>query len=444
MDNFITKTLNKLTNTVLNLIVIAISSIAILGVALFPTLKISAKATFTKELASTVAPAKENPTEEDEIVQLVIDELANEHISLEIKIKFSAFDALGCALDGSLEKTKELLFAFTDTVAQSIDHEVVAKVEKAVTKAGVSTIIKKQINTLSDSLGEKSEEVMQNIGVDGDYIADKSQDILNSIKSDGANVDSVTDTIMSIVDDVDSKLQNSQYKNEVETLTEENREEIRQAVADLVSSLADEDGNLDGNSLITILLSGLVSGSLNQSSASPEHSTFALSKVLFEQEISSQTKSVDQVLKEKLRALISEELAQSVQTVFLAITLILIVTVVLWAFLILKILLKLNAKNPLIKLKAPITFCWLPFIILHALPNVIFWLLSSPPQFISSALSANGLASLSTIGSAVSLSAFSSTLIPFVLSIVLLVFGVFYSAKRKQIDKDLKKQKTKE
>lgn len=441
MDNFITKTLNNLTNTVLNLIVIAISSLAILGLALFPTFKISAKATFTKELASIVAPAKDNPTEEDEIVQLVISELVKENVSLKFELKFTLFDAFACALDGTAEKTKEKLFLYSDTIAESVDDKVIEKVEKAVTKAGVSTIIKKQINSLSNTLGNKSDEVMQNIGVDEDYISAKTQDILNSIKSDGANVDSVTDTIMTIVDDVDVKLQNSQYKNEVDSLTEENREEIRQAVEDLVNSIADENGNFDGNSLIAVLLSGLALENSNQASASPNHTSFAPNKVLYEQEHQTQTKSVDQVLKEKLRSLISDEIVQSVKTAFLAIFLMLVISVVLWAYLILKILFRLNAKNPLIKLKAPIAFSWFPFAILYALPKVISLIFKNPPQIITSVLLENGFAILSKIGSAIKLSYFSSTLIPFVLSIVLLIFSVFYSAKRKQIDKDMKSPK---
>ncbi|MBQ7373463.1 MAG: hypothetical protein IJW64_02725 [Clostridia bacterium] len=443
MSSFVGKIFSKLTSSVLNLIVIAISTVAILSSVVLPPLKINAQVTFTEEISNMLFPQKENPTEEDELIYLVADELVKEKVKLSFEIKLSAMDAVSCSLDGSAEKTRNILLSYTDTVAESVDDEVLAKVEIAVTKASVTTIIKKQITVLSDSLDDKTDEVMQNIGVDDEYVGAKTQDVLNSIKAENATVDSVTDTIMSVVDDVDVKLQDSVYKDEVDSLDEESRAEIREAVEQLVNSLADENGNIDGDALIDSLFAELLSGGNDQASLSPStNATFYQRKVLFSQENPSQNKSVKELLKEKLRELVTEEVVKLAKTLFLAITLAVAIVIIAWAYLILKILLKMSSPNPLVKLKTPITVSWIPFVVLFALPNVIFKLLANPPQMLLTAIEEQGLTQFLSLGKAISVSATSSTIIPFVLSIVLLVFGVIYSARRKAIAKDLKKQKT--
>ncbi|MBQ4098674.1 MAG: hypothetical protein IJC87_00930 [Clostridia bacterium] len=443
MANFLSKTFGKLTSSILNLIVIALSVISVISLIALPVLNLKVGVTFTKEISEILLPKNQETTDEDEIIQLVVDELVKEKVTLRFEIKLSAMDTVSCALDGGTEKTKEILYSFTDAIAESVDEKVIEKAEIAITKASVTTVIKMQISTLSDTLGEKSDEVMQNIGVDEEYVNSKTQSILDSIKADGANVDSVTDSIMTIVDDVDQKLQGSEYKDEVDKLTEENRAEIRDSVAELVQSLSDENGEIDGDSLISSLLSGLLSDSGEQASALPNSSaTFAIKKPLFETENKPEEKSLDQILKEELRALITGGVVKTAKTVFLAISILLAIVAFCWAYLILKIFFKMHSKNPLIKLKAPISVSWIPFVILFAIPNVISILLKNPPSMLTSAIGEQGLSALTTIGKAISLSASSSTLIPFVLSVVLFVFGILYSARRKALKKELKKQKT--
>ena len=445
MSNFVNNVFKNLTSAVLNVIIIALSVMSILGLTLLPTLKIKAEVTFTEDVAEVLLPKNQSESEEEQIVQSVVKELVKANTSIRFEIKLTTADLFSCALDSSNLKTQDVLYSYTDTVADSVDENLVAKVELAIAKVGVETVIKKQIDVLSETLGSEGEEVLQNIGVTDEYLSQQTQAVLDSIKADDATVDTITDTIMDIVEDVDGKLQNSDYKDQVDQLTDESKEEIRQTIEDLVNSLADENGNVDGDSLISSLLTGLMSGEGSQSFAMPNGATASpLKDGAFEQENPEQNISVSQLLKDKLRSIVTLELAKIVRLVFLGILIAIGLTALSWAYLILKIVAKTNSKNPLVKLKAPISVSWLPFVILFALPNALFMLLANPPQILSSALSQEGLSLLSAVGSAIKINVFSSTLIPFVLSVVLLVFGVFYSARRKQIDKDLKTQKTKE
>ena len=77
--------------------------------------------------------------------------------------------------------------------------------DAASSKVGVETVIKKQIDVLSETLGSEGEEVLQNIGVTDEYLSQQTQAVLDSIKADDATVDTITDTIMDIVEDVDGK-----------------------------------------------------------------------------------------------------------------------------------------------------------------------------------------------------------------------------------------------
>ena len=75
-----------------------------------------------------------------------------------------------------------------------------------------------------------------------------------------------------------------------------------------------------------------------------------------------------------------------------------------WAYLVLKILVKLFAKNPAIKLKLPIWLGWLPFLLLVLLPMGAIALFKASPAFLVNLMTAETMAKITETLSALSLS----------------------------------------
>jgi predicted permease len=99
-------------------------------------------------------------------------------------------------------------------------------------------------------------------------------------------------------------------------------------------------------------------------------------------------------------------------------------------------------RNPLIKLKAPIVFGGLPFIILVLVPTTAIKMLSNPPTFLAEQMGAETVAMLKALfGKAINISFSSSSIVAFICGIVLFGFGFYYSSQRRAIKRKIKAEK---
>ena len=82
----------------LNLIVVLITAVAVGGYFFTPFLSINLNITLTPEVADVLFEEPQNPTEEEKVTYMMIDELAAERITLSPSLAISTKDALDSAL----------------------------------------------------------------------------------------------------------------------------------------------------------------------------------------------------------------------------------------------------------------------------------------------------------------------------------------------------------
>lgn len=423
---------------IMNLIVIALSLLAVFGHFFAPLWTINLQITLTPEIAEVIFPKSENPTEEEKTMEMLIDEIAKENVSLSAKLDFAAAEVINCALTED-ENTKKVVLGSIDALVDSVDNEKLASIEDSIARASVATAIKSQVTKFTDVLDKDVDQIMQDVGIDDEFISGKTTDILDSLRAEDATVDSITDSVMTVVDDVYDKLENSDFSDQIADLSTDDRTAIEETVKSLVSLIADEDGNVDGNDFISRLFAELLSG--DESSSEQTGAVFTnditfqtkklnTSAILFENlEENPEEKDLKEVLREKLYAVVSDGVVGFFKKVFIAATIMLAFSSFWWLFLIVKILLRTLTKNPYIKLKSAIMFGWIPFAILYIIPSALVWLLADPASFIWGWIGSI-FPSLKTIISGVAISFASSALVSIICTAVLFVFGIIYSICR--------------
>ena len=108
----------------------------------------------------------------------------------------------------------------------------------------------------------------------------------------------------------------------------------------------------------------------------------------------------------------------------------------LGAYLILKILVKLGAKNNAIKLKLPIWLGSIPFWVLYLLPTLAISLLKNPPAALTDLMGAEAMAEMSGMLSGFEASFFTCAWVSFIAGFALVLFSIFfYSRQRRKLKK---------
>ena len=441
--------------TILNLIVSLLALVALVGYFVFPFWEIKSTITFNEDLAKLFFKVKEDAKEtgegkpEEDVLTLLIEELAEENISLDFSVSIDTAFIATTALSASKTQTKNFIYSIIDNFVASIDEETLKELEDSIAKASVSAAIKVELKELAKNDDMHVDDVMAEIGVDEEYLDESALAILKAISEDGANVDSVTDEIIDVVKDVYTKYGESSLADEgFEDLSPEAEAELRAEIADVVSSFADSEGNFDGGGIISTLIGQLLSASEKEteeeSSLAPEKSlAYAIKKYLTPADDSTQTeKPINEQIEDALKAKISDDV---IETVGLATTILfafIVFSAFWWILLLLKILIKLGMKNPLVKLKAPIIFGGLPFLVFFILPTIALYVLSNPPSFMEGLLSYGFLETLSSLlGEGIKLSFASSSIFSFACGFVLFIFGFYYAKQRRNIKRRIKAER---
>lgn len=127
-------------------------------------------------------------------------------------------------------------------------------------------------------------------------------------------------------------------------------------------------------------------------------------------------------LSAKIRELLPEDIAAQIADVMKIVSYVLLFTFFTWAYLILKILVKLPRTNNAIKLKLPIWLGCIPFTILYAIPTLLFSLLKNPPAALVDLIGTESLAAMSGLDVAVS----SGACFSFIAAVALVLLAIFY------------------
>ena len=432
--------MKSIKHAILNVIVVALCFFAIIGYFFDSLFKAEFKVTFSPEIAELIFPApEEGASDEEKLSHTLITELAKQRVSISLCLDLTMSDVLNCSLANTVEPTMAYMLSFTDGLAESLGNEKKTEIETAVTKASVSTVVKMEVEKFAEELGKESQEVLTDLGIDDEYISQKTDVILDAVKSETATVDSVADSVMEVIDDLYLKVdEHPEYADQVADFTEEDKEALRQNVEEILSNIAEEDGSINGDELISTLINEFLSQQNSEQSSegtarAPEGVLFSDIRFEGEQIDEPEEKDLTQTLKDEFRKIVTPEVASVVKTVFSGLLISVAFSSFWWLFLIIKILVKINSKNPLIKLKSAIWLGWSPFVALKLIPDLVVGLLSNPPAFLTSFVSADILATVKTVFTSGATATFtSSSVFAFIAAIVLLVFSFFYASARRK------------
>ena len=444
--------MKSLFSWIMNLIVIALSVFAVLGHFFAPLWTIDLQLTLTPEIAEVLFPEQENPTEEEKTTAMLIKELAKERVSLGAKLNFNAAEIINCALTED-ENTEVAIKKSIDELVDSVNNEKLKHIEDSIARASVATAVKSQVSKFTEILNKDAETIMNDIGIDDDFIKDNTDEILVALRAENATVDTITDTVMSVVDEVYDKFETSEFADQIDDLSTTERTAIEDVVKTVVGMIADENGNVDGNDFLSKLFAELLSGdedsteetafagSADLTYASKKLGANGLIGVTFEDiDTEPQEKDLKEVLREKLYGIVSDGVVGFFKNVFRIVSIMLAFSSFWWIWLIVKILLRTLTKNPYIKLKSAIMFGWIPFAILYIIPTALIWLLADPASFIWGWI--GGIfPSLKTIISGVAISFSTSAIVSIICTVALFAFGIFYAICRGLYKPDSDKNK---
>jgi hypothetical protein len=227
----------------------------------------------------------------------------------------------------------------------------------------------------------------------------------------------------------------------------------------MLTEIANEEGEINLEEVLADLLLQAMEESENSGEGEYEYedegsAVIAPVKVAYTASSSDSGDSADNAgssldqLKTKIRDMIMEELGADEETVEMIAMLMQILSYVIlftfftWFYLILKILVKMGAKNNAIKLKVPILFGWLPCLVLVLLPTAAFSVMTNPDTLMSMGMSVTEVEQMAATMSMIDVSFVSGSIVSFVVAVFLFLFVLFYYGRlRRKLRKQIKAAK---
>ncbi|MBQ8886055.1 MAG: hypothetical protein IJY62_06780 [Clostridia bacterium] len=452
----------RLTVFICNVIISIVCAISVLAYFVSPLWRVKISYNMSAEmLESLMQENGEDSGEggESEIVsdkkQLeTIKEVVGDGITLKLTIEIKTQDVLASLNKPATETVQNLLNANIDRIMDQLEaplNQIAENLARSTAKQGLKEAVREQVkNILGESATEEEiTEKLNNAGFSEEYIEAEAEKILDALYAENATTQSVSQKVEETVLEVFDKLAHSGEESfEDLTLTEENKAQIHDAIEETISVFADEEGNIDmENFMAELILQALEKSEKPEDDGeSASRGTTALSAATDETNGASdeEVKDAQEELKEKIRTAIAEKLPESaasmIAQVMKIISYVLIFTFFTWAYIVLKILLKLFAKNNTVKLKLPIWLGHIPFTVFCFIPTVAFNLLSAPAKIMG--LGSETIAKITEFMTALDISFYSSGWFSFAAGIFFILFSlIFYSRQRKKLKRAIKEEK---
>lgn len=447
--------MNKSTVYIFNIAIALISVFAIVTSFISPLWSVKLKADITPEFAeaiNSVIPegSSSEESEEREFTESILNALADSNVSLATSFTMKSTDFLTVLFTQKADVTDDAVEKSVDDIMDGIDA-LISEVADATVKTSVKTIAKNQIRESVSAMmsnGENTDSTLDEIGITDSYIDEKAGAVLEAIKADGATTSSVTGSVMSMLDDIQAKiLASGKFDIGSVVFTEEDRAKIEAAIAEFLKLFTDENGNIDFMAAFSEILTKIMDGTFSVDQLSSAKNTASVSKMLSasfaeapldsDSEKSSEDKSRElrDKIKEKLMGIMNDDMRRVLVVFSSVVAVILIISLVSWAYIVIKMLAKIGSPNPAIKLKAPIILGWLPFLNLVLLPAAtLFAIKTLAMRLISENSSLTESAAKGLFG-AIKLSFSSSGVFAAAAAGALIILSFFYMSFRKELER---------
>ena len=206
--------------------------------------------------------------------------------------------------------------------------------------------------------------------------------------------------------------------------------------------LEDENGLLKPEEtfsrLLTVLLDELKLG-INEEKA--EVAPLAFVPANDETNAQPPEKDLETMLRDYLMQYIPAEVEEIVTQVMKYTSYVILFSLIVWAYPVLKIVAKLRSKNNAIKLGVPIWLGCAPFVILQLLPSIAFGVLKSPPSFLADLMGTEALGQLMAVSAGLNVSFLSCSVVSFAVSVFFVFFCIFYYGRMRRRLKRMKNMK---
>lgn len=440
----------KFTVFICNLIISVLCIISIGAYFVLPfwkvdfSLHISAD-TLTNLLQSTQSESESENEEESKIPEIDYSEIVGaDGADLTLSITLQTADVLS-ALNGDAEEVVRTIL--NDNIDKIVDqlngplNEITENAIKMVAKTTIADLLNEKIKDIypDGTTDEEIEDLMHEAGLTDTYITEKTNEFFDLLYADNATVDNLADKAVEILEDAFSKMETADPDTNFH-LSENDKQSAHDSVSNALEMLAAEDGTIDMESLIAdLLLQALGQGESSNEEASAKNSALATALSSESENPDSNTENAVEELKTALRAkitsIINEDTAKTIAQVLKIVSYVLLFTFFTWGWLIIKIILKLGAKNNAIKLKLPIWLGSIPFWVLYLLPTIAITLLKNPPASMANMFGGGIAEAMASFN----VSFFTCAWVSFIVGVVLCLFSIFFYSRQRKILKKYKK-----
>ena len=436
------KTFLHVSNALISLLCVA----AIVCYLVLPVFTVRVRMQITPELAKA---AVSGLGEMSATAEQILKGLSDDDAGIGLTYSVSTMTLLRAIFGGGSAVIEDAADEAVDQIIASVDGFVDTAAPAAV-KAYSESILKSQIVTMvresegkdpvqdEDELEREYDKIMDELGEDGKArAASLIERIVQAVMAEDATVDSVTDTVMSSVDEAVQIISGSEkYAGYVTGFDENSKAELDSGLREFLKTFADGDGKLQMKEALLNVLLGAVSeklGGLTRADA-PSYTFTSLGS----QKGSETNGQLTEKLRSQIKGLISKNLSvqtmQIIGNVFAVLGVLAIVTMLMLAYPVIRTLTKIGAKNPGFHLVLPILggiFPYLNAVILPAAATAAGkWLISSGRISVPEEAAA-------LIG-ATNVSYGSGTVVAFAVAIALFIFCFVYGHKRRALDRAYK------
>lgn len=451
---------------IFNAIIICFCALTIASYFFAPAMNYGAKVVTTPELTNelkTVLITEDSSPDssqtgeisENEVIADVLDQLGKDKVTLTFSIKATTPQLFALLFNKAETEAaiKRVINANVSTVLNEMSGSidvVVENLSKSMLRLSVKSALSDTINDFisNEELSDKTvDTVLNDLGLTDEYLDEKSGRIFEAIKADGATVDTVTDATIAVIDEVVNDLASSttgEYENlTIENLPDAVKETIKSSIKSIIGGFADKNGNINPDSIIYNVLGR----ALDKSSGTPTEGgeTAAIKTALFADGEKTYTKEdVEKLITDKINAFFTGAVISAISTNITLLTLGMALSFALWGWLVIKIVIKLFAENPTIKVWSAIWLGSSPVTSLFITPAVAGLALSnlaSAPAFITNALTkilpADVYNVLTAASKSISVTVNSTTMYTAIITAIFIVFSIFYMIFRKKLKREI-------
>ena len=362
------KSERRLSVFIFNLIIFVMSFLILTTYATQPFFKVQASATLTKDMVAEYIPL------DDE--SLDVNALVTEDIDLALELVVPA----EIILDTAASVLNRIIFYFdTQVDLNDVTVELIDKNIDALVDQLLPTVENLAVNTAKQLVVSKGKDILRStLGIDNEELENRLADvdldaavdnIVTALKADDATTESVAQAVVDAMNDIMGDLEPTDTPSiDTDTLK-----------ANVIASLepyAKEDGSINFNEAIANIFNNMIT-SVDET-AQAESEVVLLADSLNEE----QTDEVAELkinIRNMVLGVLGEDVHKTIGDVLKLLSIVLVLSMATWVYLMVKIVAKLFKKDNSVKFRVPILFGGLPGL-LWLVPSVIVHFISKNPS----------------------------------------------------------------